>query len=617
MLSGTRLISICLCLLLPAPVAVSAQEESIVSHALAMAGVPKYPAGFASFDYVNPEAPRGGEVILSAIGTFDTFNAFIVKGAPAQGTGLIYETLTARSLDEPFSQYGSISEKIELARDRSWVVHHLNPSARFHDGRPVTAEDVVFSFYTLFEKGDPLYKRYYADVTRVEALDERRVKFHLGDKTNPELALIVGELPVLPRHYWEGKDFARGDLEIPLGSGPYRIEKFQAGRSVTYRRVADYWAKDLPVNKGQYNFDAVTYEYFRDATVALQAFKSGEYDYRMENIAKNWATQYKGPPFDAGMIVVEEIPNQVNQGMQCFAYNTRRPVFEDRRVREALAYAFDFEWTNQNMFYGQYVRSKSFFSNSELAARGVPNLEALEILEPFRKLLWPEVFEKPYEPPSTEGPGGIRQNLATAMKILGQAGWEVKKGKLTHTETGRALEFEILLMDSSFERVVLPFKKNLERLGVSMNVRTVDIPQYINRVREYDFDMIVATFAQSESPGNEQRLYWSSEAAGVPGTRNYCGIRNKAIDQLVDLVISAPDRKALVDRCRALDRALLWGHYVIPQWHTNTFRVAYWDKLQRPSVTPKYDLGFFSWWVDKAKDEKVRRYLGTSLRGGS
>ena len=568
---------------LPAPG--HAGPESTTTHAVALTGSPKYPAGFTHFDYVNPDAPKGGTLKMSAIGTFDSLNPFITKGAPASGLGLIYDNLTVQSDDEPFSQYGLLAEKIEIAADRSWAIYHLNPKARFHDGQPVTAEDVVFSFNLVVEQGHPMYRKYYADVRKVEALDEHRVRFDLGTKHNPELALIIGQLFVLPKHYWGNRDFTATTLEIPPGSGPYRIAEFKPGRSITYSRVEDYWAKDLPVNKGRYNFDTIQYDYYRDATVTLQAFIAGEYDFRQENIAKQWATAYKSPAIDDGFVITEEIKNQLNQGMQCFVFNTRRDLFKNRKVRQALSLAFDFEWTNKNLFYGQYKRSTSYFSNSELASSGPPTPEELEILEPFRKQLPPEVFTEAYIPPATDGSGNARRNLRTALKLLKEAGWEVKNKKLTNVKTGQVFKFEILLLDPSFQRIVLPFKQNLARLGVDLTIRLVDTSQYLNLTTEFNYDMFVHTFPQSLSPGNEQRYYWHSESADIPGSSNYAGIKNPAIDALIDLIITAPTREELVNRTKALDRALLWGYYVIPQWHVDSYRVAYWNKFSRPAKT--------------------------------
>jgi microcin C transport system substrate-binding protein len=584
------------------------QQKIFISHALTLSGTPNYSKDFKHFDYANPNALKGGDVKLGAIGTFDSLNPFIIRGVPALGIGLMYDTLTVQSLDEPFTQYGLIAAKIELPEDRSWVIYHLNSKAKFHDGKPITATDVVFSFNLLMDKGDPLYSKYWADVKKVEALDNLRIKFYLGEKSNPELAIIIGQLTVFPKHYWEGRDFTKPGLEIPIGSGPFKILEFKPGRSITYKRDDNYWAKNHPVNKGRYNFDTMTYDYYRDPTVSLHAFKAGEYDFRQENVSRAWATAYTGPPFDNGFIIKEEIDNDVNQGMQCFVFNTRRSLFKDRKVREALAYAFDFEWTNKNLFYGQYTRSTSFFSNSELASSGLPVREELKILEPYRNRLPHEVFEKEYQPPSSDGSGNIRNNIRIALRLLKQAGWDIKGKKLVNKKTGDPFNFEILLIDPTFERVVLPFKKNLARLGIEMNIRVVDTAQFINRRRDYDFDMIIATFAQSESPGNEQREYWSSSAADIAGTRNYAGIKNPVIDNIIEQVISAPSREELVYATRALDRVLLWEHYVIPQWHIAKYRVGYWNKFSRPKIIPRYSLGFYTWWIDPEKRAKLVNY---------
>lgn len=564
---------------------------------MSLSGEPKYGPDFTHFDYVNPDAPKGGSLKLSSLGSYDSFNPFPPKGVSADGVGLVYDTLTVKSDDEPFTEYGLVAQSMEIAPDNSSIVFHLRPEARFHDGQPITAEDLVFTFNALMDKGSPLYKQYYGDVAKVEALDEHSARFTFSRTDNRELPLILGQLPVLPKHWWEGRDFGQGSLEPPLGSGPYKLKDFSPGRSVTYERVADYWAKDLPVNKGQYNFDIIRYDYYRDETVAMQAFISGEYDLREENVSKQWATAYVGPPFDKGEIVKEEIPHDIPQGLQGFAYNTRRPIFQDPRVRQALAYAFDFEWSNQNLFYGQYKRTKSYFSNSELASSGPPSPQELAILEPFKDQLPPEVFTTAYEPPSTAGPDGLRGNLRTAMQILQKAGWEVKDGVLTNKNSGLRMEFELLMSSPTMERVALPFQKNLERLGVKISLRVVDASQYVNRLRDYDFDMTTVVLPQSLSPGNEQRYYWGSQAADTPGTRNFMGIKNPAVDALLELVINAPDRQTLIERTRALDRALLWGFYVIPHFHSDYFRVAHWDKFERPKVSAPYALGLFTWWV--------------------
>lgn len=569
--------------------------ETTLSHGLDLYGELKYPAAFTHFDYVNPKAPKGGTLRQAAIGTYDTFNDFILKGVAAAGIGMIYDTLMAAAEDEPFSQYGLLAEKVELAQDRTFVIFHLNPKARFHDGHPVTSEDVVFTFNLLLEQGQPMFKRYYADVTGVEALDQSRVKFTFKDGNNAELPLIVGQLAVLPSHFWKGKEFNRAGLDLPLGSGPYRIKSFVPGKSVTYARVSDYWAADLPVNKGRYNFDTLVYDYYRDATVALEAFKAGEYDFRHENVSKNWATLYNGPQFDDGRIIKKEIAHEIPQGIQGFVFNTRRQQFKDRRVREALIYAFDFEWSNKNLFYDQYKRSNSYFSNSEMAATGPPSPAEMEILKPFAAQLPAEVFKDSYHLPTTDGRGNNRDNLRRAAALLKSAGWIIKDKKLI-AKSGQPFVFEILLTSPAFERIVLPFKKNLDRLGIETKVRVVDTAQYLNRVREFDFDMVVWSFAQSNSPGNEQRYYWHSSVADIPGSRNLAGIKDPVVDALVEELIHAPDRSSLLTRVRALDRVLQWGFYVIPHWYISTFRIAYWSKLAQPQIVPKYGLGLMTWW---------------------
>ena len=574
----------------PAPPARSA-------HGLSIHGDLKYGPGFAHFAYVNPRAPKGGSVTLSAIGTFDNLNPFILKGVPAAGIGNTFDTLTVASTDEPSSEYGLVAETMETPADRAWVAFTLRAAARFHDGSPMTVEDVMWTFDTLRTRGHPLYRSYYAQVARVEKIGPRTVKFTFKGGENRELPVIVGQLPVLSKAYWAGRDFAKTTLEAPLGSGPYRVESLEPGRSITYRRVKDYWAAALPVNVGRFNFDTIRYDYYRDRTVALEAFKAGGFDFRFEDSSKNWATAYDVPAVRDGRIRREAIPNEVPTGMQGFVYNTRRAVFSDPRVREALAAAFDFEWSNAHLFYGAYARTRSYFSNSELASRALPSEAELAVLAPFRGRVPAEVFTREYRPPSTE-PGGLRPTLVHALELLKQAGWVVRDLRLVNTQTGRPLTFEILLDDPNWERIALPFVKNLERLGVSARVRTVDSAQYEYRLKQFDFDMTVTVFAQSLSPGNEQVDFWASASADTPGSRNLAGVRDPVVDRLVDLVIAAPDRPALVARTRALDRVLLWGHYVIPHWHITAFRVAYWNRFGRPAVSPKYDLGFDTWWIE-------------------
>ena len=567
------------------------------AHGLSIHGDLKYGPGFSHFGYVDPRAPKGGSVTLRAIGTFDNLNPFILKGVPAAGIGNTFDTLTVASTDEPSSEYGLVAETIETPADRAWVAFTLRAAARFHDGSPMTVEDVIWTFDTLRTRGHPLYRSYYAQVASVAKTGPRTVKFTFKGNENRELPVIVGQLPVLSKAYWTSHDFAKTTLQAPLGSGPYRVESLEPGRSITYRRVKDYWAAALPVNVGRHNFDTIRYDYYRDDVVALEAFKAGAYDFRAENSSKNWATAYDVPPVRDGRIRKEAIPNEIPTGMQGWVYNTRRAIFSDARVREALAAAFDFEWSNAHLFYKAYTRTRSYFSNSELASRGLPTEAELKVLAPFRGRVSDEVFRREYRPPSTE-PGGLRPNLIHALELLKQAGWVVRDMRLVNTQTGRPLAFEILLDDPNWERIALPFVKNLERLGVSARVRTVDSAQYEYRMKQFDFDMTVGLFSQSLSPGNEQVDFWASTSATTPGSRNLAGVRDPAVDRLIELVISAPDRPALVARTRALDRVLLWGHYIIPHFHITAFRVAYWNRFGRPAVSPKYDLGFETWWIE-------------------
>ena len=567
------------------------------AHGISIHGDLKYGPGFSHFGYVDPRAPKGGSVTLRAIGTFDNLNPFILKGVPAAGIGNTFDTLTVASTDEPSSEYGLVAETVETPADRAWVAFTLRAAARFHDGSPMTVEDVIWTFDTLRTRGHPLYRSYYAQVASVAKTGPRTVKFTFKGNENRELPVIVGQLPVLSKAYWTSHDFAKTTLQAPLGSGPYRVESLEPGRSITYRRVKDYWAAALPVNVGRHNFDTIRYDYYRDDVVALEAFKAGAYDFRAENSSKNWATAYDVPPVRDGRIRKEAIPNEVPTGMQGWVYNTRRPIFSDPRVRAALAAAFDFEWSNAHLFYKAYTRTRSYFSNSELASRGLPTEAELKVLAPFRGRVSDEVFRREYRPPSTE-PGGLRPNLIHALELLKQAGWVVRDMRLVNTQTGRPLAFEILLDDPNWERIALPFVKNLERLGVSARVRTVDSAQYEYRMKQFDFDMTVGLFSQSLSPGNEQVDFWASTSATTPGSRNLAGVRDPVVDRLIELVIAAPDRPALVARTRALDRVLLWGHYIIPHFHITAFRVAYWNRFGRPAVSPKYDLGFETWWIE-------------------
>jgi microcin C transport system substrate-binding protein len=574
--------------------------EDYRGHGMAMHGTVKYPADFRHFDYVKPDAPKGGAIKLGAMPTFDSFNPFIIKGVVAAGIGLTYDTLMVSSADEPFSMYGLVAESIETPEDRSWVIFNLRQEARFHDGSPVTADDVVFSFNILVEKGRPFYRAIYGNVAKVEKLGPHRVKFSFKPGENRELPLILGSLTVISKAYWQERDFARTTLEAPLGSGPYRLETFDAGRSVAYRRVKDYWAKDLPVNVGRFNFDSIRYEYYRDPTILREALKAGSLDHREENQSKAWATAYDIDAVREGLLIKKNFPNQNVTGMQAFVFNLRRPMFRDRRVRNALIQLFDFEWTNRNLFYGQYRRTRSYFANSELASTGLPKGPELEILERFRSGLPEDVFTREYTLPVYDGSGNVRKGIRRALGLLKQAGWSVRDKKLLPPDGG-PLRFEILLVSPEFERVVLPYVRNLGKIGVKAQVRLVDAAQYINRLNNFDYDVIVSSWGQSLSPGNEQRIYWSSQAAETPGSRNYAGIKDHVIDQLIELVISAPDRESLVQRTRALDRALLWGHYVIPNWHIPYDRMIYWDKFGIPENIPMQGTSLLTWWIDRAK----------------
>jgi microcin C transport system substrate-binding protein len=593
----------------------AAATEAAWTHSLSLFGDVKYPADFKHFDYVNPDAPKGGAVRRIAVGTFDNFNPVVagVKGSLG-AIGDIFEALTTSSLDEVSTQYGLLAEAISYPADYSWVTYRLRADAKWHDGKPVTPDDVIFSL-NAFKTHHPFYSAYYRHVVKAEKNGERDIRFTFDSPGNRELPQIVGQLLVLPKHWWEGtgsngekRDVSATTLEPPLSSGPYRIKSFVPGRSVVLERVADYWGRDLNVNVGRNNFDELRFEYFRDSTVALEAFKGDQVDWRTENSAKNWATAYDFPAVNDKRVVLEEFPNRSSGIMQAFAMNIRRDKFKEARVRHALNYAFDFEEMNKQIFFGQYTRIASYFEGTDLASRGLPSGRELEILETVRSQVPAEVFTTEFKNPVGGNPQNVRNNLREAMKLLKEAGHEVKNRKLVGKD-GAPFAIEMLTQDPSFERVLLFFKPSLERLGITVTIRTVDAAQYENRLRNWDFDMIVASWPQSLSPGNEQREFWSSQAANRAGSRNLVGIADPAIDKLIERVIFATDRDDLVAATKALDRVLLWHHFVVPQWTYGKVRTARWDRFSRPEIMPKYGMSAFPdiWWFDKAKADKIGR----------
>ena len=584
-------------------------------HGLSLFGEPHYPAGFKHFDYVNPAAPQGGTVRLIAFGTYDNFNLAVagVKGNLASGLELLNETLTTPALDEISSDYGLLAEAVSYPPDRGSVSYRLRASARWHDGKPVTPEDVIFSFDT-FKANSPQLAAYYRHVKKAEKTGEREVTFMFDAPGNRELPQIIGQLTVLPKHWWEGtdakgkkRDVTQTTLEPPLGSGPYRLKDFSPGRTLVYEKNPDYWGNDLNVNIGTNNFHDVRYEYYRDTTVALEAFKGDQVDWRTESSAKNWATAYNFPAVKEKKVVLEEFPIRNFGVMQGFAFNIRRAKFQDPRVRRAFNYAFDFEEMNKQIFYGQYKRIDSYFAGTELACSGVPQGKELEILQTVKDQVPAELFAKPYTNPVGGNPAKDRSNLREALKLFRQAGYVIRNTKLVNAKTGEPFSVEFLAQDPATMRFVLFYKPSLQRIGMTVNVRLVDSAQYENRLRQWDFDIITATWGKSLSPGNEQRGYWGSAAADIPGSRNLVGIENPAIDKLIERVIYAHDREELVAATHALDRVLLWNFYVVPQWTYGKQRTARWDRFGRPPTMPKYGLAAFPtiWWWDEKKAAKV------------
>jgi microcin C transport system substrate-binding protein len=590
-------------------------EEKVWRHGLSLFGELKYPPGFQHFDYVNAAAPKGGAVREIALGTYDSFNSVIagVKGTTAAAIDLIYDTLLTSALDEVSTEYGLLAEAVTYADDFSFVIYRLRAEARWHDGKPINADDVIFSF-NAFKKHNPRYAAYYRHVVKVEKTADREITFSFDAPGNRELPQIVGQIAVLPRHWWEGtdnngkkRDVGATTLEPPLGSGAYRIKEFSPGRNIVYERVKDYWGKELNVNIGRNNFDEIQFEYFRDTTVALEAFKADTVDWRTENSAKNWATAYDFPAVSEKRVILEEFPVNSAGIMQAFAFNVRRAKFQDPRVRLAFNYAFDFEEMNKQIFFGQYKRIASYFEGTELACSGLPAGRELEILETVRDKVPPEVFTKTYSNPVGGNPQAVRANLREAVRLFKEAGYEVRNERLVNSKTGEPYALEFLADDPSFERVFLFYKPSLDRLGITVSVRTVDDAQYENRLRSWDFDIISHSWPESLSPGNEQRGYWGSQAADQPGSNNMIGVKNPAVDAMIEQVIFAKTRDDLVAATHALDRVLLWNNYVVPQWTYGKVRSARWDRFGHPDPLPKYGLSGFPtiWWWDAGKAAKT------------
>ena len=593
----------------------AAQEETPWRHALSLFGEVKYPAGFKHFDYVNPQAPKAGVARMIAIGTFDNFNMAVagVRGSLSAGLNLVYATLMADAMDEVSTEYGFLAEAVKHPPDFSNATYRLRADARWHDGKPVTVDDVIFSI-DAFKKYHPMYAAYYRHVVKAEKTGERDVTFTFDGPGNRELPLIVGQLYVLPKHWWEGtdangnkRDIGQTRLEPPLGSGPYRVKSFAAGRTVIYERVKDYWGRNLNINVGRDNFEEIRYEYFRDSTIALEAFKGDSIDWRTENSALNWATRYDFPARTEKRVILEEFPTRNVGIMQAFVFNTRRAKFADPRVRRAFNYAFDFEEMNKQLFFGQYTRIASYFEGTELASRGLPEGEELAILETVRDKVPPEVFTTPYTNPTGGSPEKVRANLREGVRLLKEAGWEVRDRRLVSVKTKEPMTIEFLNESPASERIILFYKPALERLGVTVTARTVDDAQYQNRVRSWDYDAVIGLWPQSLSPGNEQRDFWSSAAADRPGSRNLIGIKDPAIDALIERVIFAKNRSELVAATKALDRVLLHNNFVVPQFTYGKQRTARWDRFARPEKMPEYGAAAFPtiWWWDAQRAAKT------------
>ncbi len=588
-----RLIAFCTALLLATP----AMAEP--TYGLSLLGEPKLPADFTHFPDTNPDAPKGGSVALAAVGSFDSLNPFIIRGSPAGAASRVWETLMVSNPDEASASYAHLAQSVDVAADRRSVAFVLRPEARFSDGTPVLASDVVWSFNTLREHGRPFYRTYWADVADAAATGERTVVFHLKTDENRELPQILGEVPVLPEHWWQGRDFEAPLTELPVGSGAYRVDHVDLGQSITLKRRPDWWAANVPTGRGLNNFDTIRYDYYRDPTVAFEAFKAGQVDFRQENSAKNWVTAYDFPAVAKGLVKLETLPYRLPTGMQAFAMNTRRDTFKDRRVRQAMDEVFDFQWMSRNLFYGKYTRTESYFSNSDFASSGVPQGAELALLEPFRADLPPELFTEPFALPVTDGSGNNRDGLRRALDLLKQAGWTVRDRKMVNA-AGQQMSFEILLDQPAFERIGLPYVQWLGRLGIDAHIRTVDAAQYQKRMDDLDFDMAVASIGETESLGNEQSDFWACRSANEKGTQNLAGVCDPAVDALVAKVVGAANHDGMLVAAHALDRVLLRNWYMVPQWHLQELWVAYWNRFGHSPVPVRTGLDFNAWWVDPA-----------------
>ena len=587
----------------------------VTKHGYAQFEQLKYDAQFTHFDWVNPHAPKGGSVRLMAFGTFDSLNPYTLKGTSpistadfaSYGISELNEPLMVGngqydpSGDEPSSSYGLIARSVEYSEDRSWVVFNLRPEATFHDGMPITAYDVAFSYRLLVKQGHPQYRTNLQDVKRVDILGRHRIRFVLKQANNPLLILHLGELPVLPQHYWKHRDFKATTYTPPLGSGPYRITQVVPGRRMVFERVKDWWGEKLPVNRGKYNFDRVEVEFYRDSNVAFEAFKAGEFDFYIEHQAKNWANGYKFPDVKRGEVIRAEIPHQIPAQTQALMMNARRPLFAQRKVREAMGLLFDFEWTNRTLFNNAYIRASSYYPNSEFSATGKPEGREWLLLSPYRQQLPAKLFTQTFSVPQTAGAGIPRDTLRRALLLLEQAGWTLSGQRLVNAR-GEPLQFEILLVNPNLERIFQPYAENLARIGISVSLRTVDRAQYKQRLDQYDYDMILATLPQTLSPGLEQRLYFHSSQVAIKGGKNYAGIAHPVVDALLDQLLAAHSRDEQVAITRALDRTLLWQHYSIPNWYLNNHRIAYRNRFSFVS-TPPYTLGLRAWWLTPAENK--------------